>query len=78
MKLKTFLLTVLLLLGTMTTKAQEKQVQTIYQTQDDGLTKEELYEQIIKFGIKFPIKETFVGMAGFEPTASTSQTWRDT
>ena len=39
MKLKTFLLTGLLLLGTMTTKAQEKQVQTIYQTQDDGLQK---------------------------------------
>jgi len=53
MKLKTFLLTVLLLLGTMTTKAQEKQVQIETNTQE-GITKESLYEQIMKYGIKFP------------------------
>ena len=54
MKRKTFLLTVLLLLGTMTIKAQEKQVQSIIKTQNDVLTKRGLYEQIIKYGIKFP------------------------
>ena len=53
MKLKTFLLTGLLLLGTITTKAQEKQVQIESNTQE-GITKESLYEQIMKYGIKFP------------------------
>jgi flagellum-specific peptidoglycan hydrolase FlgJ len=51
MKRKTFLLTVLLLLGTMTTKAQEKQLQSNTQ---ESISKESLYEQIIKYGIKFP------------------------
>jgi flagellum-specific peptidoglycan hydrolase FlgJ len=54
MKKKTFLLTGLLLLGTMTIKAQEKQIQPIVETQGNVLTKEGLYEQIIKHGIKFP------------------------
>ena len=53
MRLKTFLLTVLLSLGTMTTKAQEKQVQIESNTQE-SITKESLYEQIMKYGIKFP------------------------
>jgi flagellum-specific peptidoglycan hydrolase FlgJ len=54
MKKKTFLLTGLLLLGTMTIKAQEKRIQPIVETQGNVLTKEGLYEQIIKHGIKFP------------------------
>ena len=49
-----FLLTGLLLLGTMTIKAQEMQVQSIIKTQNDVLTKKGLYEQIIKYGIKYP------------------------
>ena len=53
MKLKTFLLTGMLLLGTMTTKAQEKQVQIESNTQE-SISKEGLYEQIMKYGIKFP------------------------
>lgn len=74
MKLKTFLLTGLLLLGTMSTKAQEKQVQTTFQTQDDGLTKEELYEQIIKFGIKFP--DIVFAQAVLESGAFTSKLFK--
>lgn len=54
MKKKTFLLTGMLLLGTMTIKAQEKQVQPIVKTEGNVVTKEGLYEQIIKHGIKFP------------------------
>ena len=53
MMLKTFLLTGLLLLGTITTKAQEKQVQIDSNTKE-SITKENLYEQIMKYGIKFP------------------------
>ena len=51
--LKTFLLTGLLLLGTITTKAQETQVQIDSNTKE-SITKESLYEQIMKYGIKFP------------------------
>ena len=51
MKRKTFLLTVLLLLGTMTTKTQEKQIRSKTQ---ESISKENLYKQIIKYGIKFP------------------------
>lgn len=54
MKRKKFLLTGLLLLGTMTIKAQEKRVQPIVETHNNVLTKEGLYQQIIKYGIKFP------------------------
>lgn len=54
MKRKKFLLTGLLLLGTMTIKAQEKQVQPLFQTHSNVLTKRGLYEQIIKHGIKYP------------------------
>jgi uncharacterized FlgJ-related protein len=53
MKLKTFLLTGMLLLGTMATKAQETQVQIDSNTKE-SITKESLYEQIMKYGIKFP------------------------
>jgi flagellum-specific peptidoglycan hydrolase FlgJ len=53
MKLKTFLLTGMLLLGTIATKAQEKQVQ-IGSNTEQSITKESLYEQIKKYGIKFP------------------------
>jgi uncharacterized FlgJ-related protein len=53
MKLKTFLLTVLLLLGTLTIKAQEKQLQS-ETTIKNSITRENLYEQIINYGIKFP------------------------
>ena len=53
MKLKTFLLTGMLLLGTIATKAQEKQVQ-IESNAQESISKESLYEQIIKYGIKFP------------------------
>lgn len=53
MKLKTFLLTVLLLLGTLTIKAQEKQLQS-ETTIENSITKQNLYEQIINYGIKFP------------------------
>ena len=53
MMLKTFLLTGLLLLGTITTKAQETQVQIDSNTKE-SITKESLYEQIMKYGIKFP------------------------
>lgn len=34
--------------------SQEKQVQLKVVQQDDRITKQKLYEQIIKFGIKFP------------------------
>lgn len=51
MKRKIFLLTGLLLLGTMTIKGQEKQVQVKTQ---EKISKKSLYEQIIKYGIKFP------------------------
>ena len=53
MKLKTFLLTGMLLLGTMATKAQEKQLQS-ETTIKNSITRENLYEQIINYGIKFP------------------------
>jgi flagellum-specific peptidoglycan hydrolase FlgJ len=51
MNRKIFLLTGLLLLGTTTIKAQEKLVQDKTQ---ESVSKKGLYEQIIKYGIKFP------------------------
>jgi flagellum-specific peptidoglycan hydrolase FlgJ len=54
MKRKTFLLTGLLLLGTTTIIGQETLVQKTIINNDDRLTKQKLYEQIIKYGIKFP------------------------
>lgn len=54
MRLKTFLLTGLLSFGTMTIKAQEMQVLPFIQIQNDVLNKKGLYEQINKYGIKFP------------------------
>jgi flagellum-specific peptidoglycan hydrolase FlgJ len=54
MKRKIFLLTGLLLLGTTTIIGQETLVQKTIINNDDRLTKQKLYEQIIKYGIKFP------------------------
>lgn len=55
MMIKVFLTTTLLLFTTIEVCPKEKQVQdTIIVQQDNSVTKEKLYEQIIKFGIKFP------------------------
>lgn len=51
---RVFLTTVLLLFMSIRVTSQEKQVQKIVIQQDDKVSKEKLYEQIIKFGIKFP------------------------
>jgi hypothetical protein len=44
----------LLLFTSIKVCSQEKLVQKVVVQQDDNVTKEKLYEQIIKFGIKFP------------------------
>lgn len=73
MKLKTFLLTGMLLLGTIATKAQEKQVQIESNTQE-SISKESLYEQIIKYGIKFP--DIVFAQAVLESGAFTSKLFK--
>ena len=53
--IRVFLTTTLLLFTSIKVSPNEKRVQdTIIVQQDDSVTKEKLYEQIIKFGIKFP------------------------
>ena len=53
--IKVFLTTTVLLFTSIKVCPNEKQVQdTIIVQQDDSVTKEKFYEQIIKFGIKFP------------------------
>ena len=55
MMIKVFLTTTVLLFTSIKVCPNEKRVQdTIIVQQDDSVTKEKLYEQIIKFGIKFP------------------------
>ena len=51
---RVFLTTTLLLFTSIEVCPQEKLVQKTVVQQDDSITKEKLYEQIIKFGIKFP------------------------
>lgn len=55
MKFRFFLTATLLLFTTIEVSPNEKQVQDKFIVQqDDRVTKQKLYEQIIKFGIKFP------------------------
>ena len=53
--IKVFLTTTVLLFTSIKVCPKEKQVQVVQTVQQDsGITKQKLYEQIIKFGIKFP------------------------
>lgn len=51
---RVFLTTTLLLFTTIEVCPKEMQVQKVEVRQDDSITKQKVYEQIIKFGIKFP------------------------
>jgi len=54
MMFRCLLTATLLLFTSIKVCSQEKLVQKVVVQQDDNVTKEKLYEQIIKFGIKFP------------------------
>jgi len=54
MKFKFLLTAALFLFTSIKISPQEKLEQKVIVKQDDNVTKEKLYEQIIKFGIKFP------------------------
>jgi uncharacterized FlgJ-related protein len=54
MKFRFFLTMGLILFATTRLSPQEKQAPTLKTQQETKLTKERVYEQIIKFGIKFP------------------------
>lgn len=54
MKFRFFLTTALLLFTSIKVCPQEKLTQKTVTQQENGISKQKLYEQIIKFGIKFP------------------------
>jgi hypothetical protein len=54
MMFRCLLTATLLLFTSIKVCSQEKLVQKVVVQKDDNVTKEKLYEQIIKFGIKFP------------------------